>query len=97
MYSDKAFWKERRTMDSTVLVAIISGVCTLLGSSLGVLASAKLSNYRIGQLEKKVEKHNSLVERMYHLEEKDAVVDEQIKTVNRRISDLERKVKVEQN
>ena len=84
-------------MDSTVLVAIISGVCTLLGSSLGVLASAKLSNYRIGQLEKKVEKHNSLVERMYHLEEKDAVVDEQIKTVNRRISDLERKVKVEQN
>lgn len=84
-------------MDSTVLVAIISGVCTLLGSSLGVLASAKLSNYRIEQLEKRVEKHNTLVERMYHLEEKDAVVDEQIRTVNHRISDLERKVKIEQD
>ena len=45
------------------------------------------------QLEKKVEKHNQVVERVYHLEQKNAVQDEEIKVANHRISDLEGKVK----
>lgn len=52
-------------MDSAIVVAIISGTGTLLGSLLGVIASSKLTQYRIKQLEDKVNKHNNVVERMY--------------------------------
>lgn len=76
-------------MDSAVLVAVISGVCTLAGSALGVIAAGKLTNYRIGQLEKKVEKHNHLVERMYSLEDRMNLMDEKVKVANHRIEDLE--------
>lgn len=53
---------------SSIAVAVISLVGTLFGTFGGILTSAKLSNYRIAQLEKKVEKHNSVVERTYNLE-----------------------------
>lgn len=55
-------------MDSATLVAIISLVGTLVGTFAGVLTGAQLTNYRIKQLEAKVEKHNALVERTYILE-----------------------------
>lgn len=55
-------------MSDTVIVALISGAFTLVGTLLGVVASAKMTNYRIEQLEKKVEKHNNVVERTYKLE-----------------------------
>lgn len=55
-------------MSDVVLVAIISGVFTLIGSMLGVVASAKMTNYRLQQLEKQVEKHNNVVERTFKLE-----------------------------
>lgn len=55
-------------MSDTVIVALISGVFTLVGTILGVVASAKMTNYRIEQLEKKVEKHNNVVERTFKLE-----------------------------
>ena len=67
-------------MTDTVIVAIISLLGTLLGSFVGT----QLVKYRIEQLEKKVEKHNSIVERTYILEEK-------VKVANHRIEDLERK------
>ena len=54
-------------MEPEIVVALLSLVGTLGGSFLGVLASNKLINYRIQQLEKKVEKHNNLVERMVRL------------------------------
>ena len=54
-------------MDS-VVVAIIGCVGSLLGSLLGVMTSNKLTQYRIAQLEEKVSKHNSIVERTYKLE-----------------------------
>lgn len=53
-------------MTDTVIVAIIS----LLGTLLGSFGGTQLVKYRIEQLEKKVEKHNSIVERTYILEEK---------------------------
>lgn len=65
-------------MSETIIVAILSLVGTLVGSLFGILASSKLTNYRIEQLEKKVEKHNSVVERMYNLEKKVAVDEEEI-------------------
>lgn len=55
-------------MSDTVIVALISGAFTLVGTILGVVASAKMTNYRIEQLEKKVEKHNNVVERTFKLE-----------------------------
>lgn len=55
-------------MSDVVLVAIISGVFTLIGSMLGVIASAKMTNYRLAQLEKQVEKHNHVIERTFRLE-----------------------------
>jgi len=77
-------------MSETVIVTIISFAGTLLGTLGGIVASAKLTIYRIEQLEKKVEKHNNLIERVYKLEEHGAVVDEQIKVANHRIDDLEK-------
>lgn len=76
-------------MTDTVIVAIISLLGTLGGSLLGVIASSKLTTYRIEQLEKKVEKHNSVIERVYKLEQSDAVEEEEIKVINHRIADLE--------
>lgn len=56
-------------MDYTSLaVAGMSLVGTLAGTFGGILVSNKLTNYRIEQLEKKVEKHNQVVERTFKLE-----------------------------
>ncbi len=76
-------------MSETVLIALISLVGTLGGTFGGILTSSKLVNYRIEQLEKKVEKHNNLVERTYRLEEDEKVTEERIKVINHRIDDLE--------
>ena len=46
-------------MDSTIIVALISLLGTLTGSLGGIVVSSKLTNYRIEQLEKKVDKHNN--------------------------------------
>lgn len=76
-------------MSDTVLVAIIGLVGSGLGSLIGVIASSKLTQYRLEQLEKKVDKHNNVVERMYALEERVALNEEKIKVENHRINDLE--------
>ena len=69
-------------MPDTVVVAVLS----LLGTLIGSFGGTQLIKYRIEQLEKKVEKHNSVVERTYLLEEK-------IKVANHRIDDVEREAK----
>ena len=56
-------------MTTEVIVAMIASGGGLLGSAIGVIASARLTNYRIGQLEEKVNKHNNLIDRVYRLEE----------------------------
>lgn len=76
-------------MNETILLALISLIGTLGGTFGGILASAKLMNYRIEQLEKKVDKHNNLIERTYKLEERQSVTDHEIKVANHRIEDLE--------
>ena len=77
-------------MNDTVIVALLSLVGTLAGSLGGILTANKLTNYRIQELEKKVEKHNNLINRVYELEKHEAVVDEEIKVANHRIEDLEK-------
>ena len=80
-------------MDDSVIVAAVSGVCTLLGSGLGVIASSRLTNYRLKQLENRVDKHNHLVERMYSLEDRLGRQEERLKVANHRIEDLEKDAK----
>lgn len=55
-------------MDWADVIPWLPSVSSLLGSLFGVLAAGKLVQYRLGQLEKKVDKHNSVVERTYRLE-----------------------------
>ena len=70
-------------MDSTSLVAVLSFAGSLIGTLGGILTSTKLTNYRLEQLEKKVDKHNNFAERIPVLEEK-------IKVEEHRIEDLEK-------
>ncbi|MDD3253841.1 MAG: hypothetical protein PHV18_14935 [Lachnospiraceae bacterium] len=77
-------------MPTEIYVALIGLGGSAFGSLVGVLASAKLTNYRIEQLEKKVDKHNTVIERTYKIEETQAVMQEQIRVANHRIEDLER-------
>lgn len=69
-------------MTSTVIVALISLVGTLSGSLCGIIVSSKLTNYRIEQLEKKVDKHNSFAERI-------PLINERIDEIIRRLEELE--------
>ena len=55
-------------MTDTVLVALLALIGSLGGTFGGILTATKLTNYRIEQLEAKVEKHNSVVERTFILE-----------------------------
>lgn len=66
-----------------IIIAAISLLGTLGGSLGGIVVSSKLTNYRIEQLEKKVDKHNSFAERV-------PILEEQMKVAGRRIDDLER-------
>ena len=76
-------------MSDSVIIAIFGLVGTVIGSLLGVLASAKLTTYRIEQLEKKVEKHNNLIDRTYRLESYKEVVKEEINHINHALEELE--------
>jgi hypothetical protein len=55
-------------MTEAVIVALLGFAGTLLGSLFGVLAAQKLTQYRLSQLEEKVNKHNNLIERTFKLE-----------------------------
>lgn len=76
-------------MSEAVIVAVLALIGTLGGTFGGILTANKLTNYRIEQLEKKVDKHNGVVERVYILEKHEAVMEEEIKVANHRIDDLE--------
>jgi len=73
-----------------VIVALIGLLGSATGTFTGIMVSAKLTAYRLSELEKKVEKHNTVIERTYKLEEAQAVMQEQIKVANHRIGDLEK-------
>ena len=76
-------------MSDTIIVALLSLAGTLIGTFSGIMAANKLTNYRIEQLEKQVEKHNQVIDRVYNLEKNEAVIEEEMKVANHRIDDLE--------
>lgn len=71
-------------MTEVVIVALLSLVGTLIGSLGGIMAANKLTNYRIQQLEEKVEKHNKVIERVYNLEKNEAIIKEEIEHLSHR-------------
>lgn len=77
-------------MDLTsIIVAALALAGTLAGSWLANRKSAALIAYRLEELEKKVDKHNQVLERTYRLEEQQLLLEEKIKVANHRIEDLE--------
>lgn len=71
-------------MTEVVIVAILSLIGTIIGSLGGIMAANKLTNYRIQQLEEKVEKHNKVIERVYNLEKNEAIIKEEIEHLSHR-------------
>ena len=76
-------------MTSEIVIAVFSLIGTLTGTYFANRKSSALIAYRLELLEKKVDKHNSVVERTLKLEEQAAVFEEKIKVANHRIEDLE--------
>lgn len=76
-------------MSSEVITALIGLGGSALGSIIGIICNSKVTAYRLRELEKKVDKHNTVVERTYKVEERLSVIDEEIKVANHRINDLE--------
>ena len=56
-------------IDSAVVVGVFSFAASVIGTFSGIIVSSKLTNYRLEQLENKVQRHNSLIERMYKVED----------------------------
>ncbi len=78
-------------MNDTVIVSLVTLVGTLAGTFGGILTSSKLTSYRLEQLEKKVEKHNSVIERTYDLEKSEELLEQRFAELERRIKSLESK------
>lgn len=76
-------------MATEILVALIAAGGSAIGTMVGILANSRLVTYRISQLETKVDKHNSMIERTYRLEEQHSVLAEKMSVANHRIDDLE--------
>jgi SMC interacting uncharacterized protein involved in chromosome segregation len=72
-------------LSTELWVAILALAGTLTGSFTGILVANRLVNYRLEQLEKKVEKHNNLVERI-------AMAENEIKIIGHNVDDLEKMI-----
>lgn len=78
-------------MTESIIVAIITGVLTLVGVLISNSRSDAVQNERIDTLRNEVKKHNNLIERMYKCEESVALHEAEFKRVNRRLESLEQK------
>lgn len=77
---------------TSIFVAFLSLTGTLAGSYFSNRKSQTMIAYRLEQLEQKVEVHNHFAERMYKIEENQAIINEQIKNTDRRLTDIEKAV-----
>ena len=66
-------------MSDAIITALISGAFTIAGIVIGIIASSSLTRYRLKQLELKVDKHNSLIERMYKVEGKVEALENEVR------------------
>ncbi|MBO4265464.1 MAG: hypothetical protein J5922_05235 [Clostridia bacterium] len=77
-------------MLAEIIVAVLSLVGTLLGAYAANRRQTALIVYRLEALEKKVEKHNTVIERTYKLEDRANLADAEMNRINHRIGELER-------
>lgn len=61
-----------------IFMALLPSIISLCGIIITAIITNGLIKYRVGQLEKKVEKHNTLIERMF-------VVETEVKDIKERI------------
>lgn len=80
-------------MDSNILVALFSLVGTAIGTIGGIITANKLTNYRISELEKKVEKHNNVVERTYAVERDVQLAFQMIADEKKDIEEIKEEIK----
>ena len=66
-------------METEIIVGILSLCGTFIGTLGGILATSKLTNYRLQQLEQEVAKHNTLIDRMYKVETRVTLLEDEIK------------------
>lgn len=71
-------------MSETIIVALLSLAGTAIGSVLGIITSQRLIEYRLKQLEDKVNKHNQIVERTFQLEGRMNEVEHDIRDIKGR-------------
>ena len=74
----------------SIIVAALALVGTLAGTYFANRKGTALIAYRLEELEKRVQAHNNLVERMYQVEERTELQEEKIKVANLRIEELEK-------
>lgn len=72
-------------MEDVVLTAGLSLLGTLIGTFGGIITGSKLTNYRLEKLEKTVDKHNNMIERVYKLEGRMNEAEHDIKDIKGRI------------
>lgn len=77
------------TIISSLIAAAVTLIVCVVNNRAEAAKSRALIEYRMLELEKKVDKHNNLIERTFSLEQDAAVIKEQIKIANHRIDDLE--------
>lgn len=74
-------------MQTQIIVAIISGLCVAIPSILATISSNKKNNdlvlYRINQLDTKVHEHNNLIDRMYRVESRVTLLEDNMKEVHK--------------
>lgn len=83
----------------TTILAIISIIVAIVGLAINLISVGiyigrldgfkELVNFRFSQQDEKLEKHNNFINRLYSIENKEAVIEEKIEVANNRIKDLE--------
>lgn len=79
-------------MAESIIVALITGALSLIGVYIANRKSAALMEYRLEELEKKVDKHNQLIERTYKLEERTELQEAELRRQNERLKIMEGKL-----
>lgn len=77
---------EKKPMDTAIVCGLISAASAIIVSVITAVYNNKLLVYRLEQLEKKMDKHNSLIERVYNLEEAQSVTDERLKHLEKEVN-----------
>lgn len=78
-------------MDGTTISGLFALIGTLAGTFGGIMTSTKLTNYRLEQLEKKVEAHNNLAEKVIVLQDADKMIQDKLESVIKRLDGLEKR------